>query len=188
MEIKYHGKTLSETDALQLYNPYVKLGDGCSFFKYNMKKTEISLCMNWHYFASDAVSKKYKTVMMWESDVLFNDDFMENLEKAMNLLPESWDFLSLSAGACLIPERDQTQERTLGWFPSLHNTIHTRTTDAMIFRVEMLKKITEGDFFPIGDVLDWELNYQLSQHNSKTLWLDPPIIRQGSGTVYETSL
>ena len=65
--------------------------------------------------------------------------------------------------------------------------IHTRTTDAMIFRVPMLEKILTT-LFPFAEVLDWELNYQLTRHSSVSLWLDPPIIRQGSGKEYETTL
>jgi hypothetical protein len=52
----------------------------------------------------------------------------------------------------------------------------------------MLAKIS-NTFFPCADVLDWELNYQLNLHRARCLWLDPPIITQGSGSgVYETTL
>ena len=64
---------------------------------------------------------------------------------------------------------------------------HTRTTDAMIFKVDMMAKIL-GTLFPFAEVLDWELNYQLSLHKSRSFWLDPPIIRQGSGKEYKTTL
>jgi hypothetical protein len=58
----------------------------------------------------------------------------------------------------------------------------------MIFAVPMLAKIS-NTFFPCADVLDWELNYQLNLHRARCLWLDPPIITQGSGSgVYETTL
>jgi hypothetical protein len=58
----------------------------------------------------------------------------------------------------------------------------------MIFKVSMLEKIV-GTFLPVAEVLDWELNYQLTLHGSRTLWLDPPIIRQGSATgEYATTL
>lgn len=193
MEMKYYGKTVSDEDALKLYDPCQKRElpifrkEYCSCYKYNMKKTEISLCMNWHHLASDAVAKKHNIVMMLESDVLFNVDFLEKLDAAMKMLPSEWDFLSISAGANLFPIRELTADRELGWFPCTTTPCHTRTTDAMIFKVEMLEKITK-EFYPVGDVLDWELNYHLEKYNSRTYWLDPPILKQGSGSVYETSL
>jgi hypothetical protein len=57
----------------------------------------------------------------------------------------------------------------------------------MIFKVSMLKQIV-GTLFPFAEVLDWELNYQLTLHKSISYWLDPPIIRQGSGKEYPTTL
>ena len=60
----------------------------------------------------------------------------------------------------------------------------------MIFQVSMLEKIVKT-FLPVAEVLDWELNYQLTLNDSKTLWLDPPIVRQGSSThtrEYESTL
>jgi hypothetical protein len=57
----------------------------------------------------------------------------------------------------------------------------------MIFKVSMLDKILNS-LFPFSEVLDWELNYQLTLNSSKSLWLDPPIIRQGSGKEYPTTL
>lgn len=128
--------------------------------------------------------------MMFESDVIFQDNFVEKLREAMEILKVNnleWDFLSLSAGANLRPARMEGDARP-GWFPPINDYFHTRTCDAMIFKVSMLKKIIPT-FLPVAEVLDWELNYQLTLHKSRTFWLDPPIIRQGSATGdYPTTL
>jgi hypothetical protein len=161
-----------------------------SFNSYNMKPSEISLCINWEHFARTAVRAGHRCVMMFESDVLFDDAFLPRLTDAMRILETDrvgWDFLSLSAGANLRPARGDASDR-LGWFPPINDYYHTRTCDAMVFKVDMLEKIV-GTFFPVAEVLDWELNYQLTLHKSRTFWLDPPIIRQGSATgEYQTSL
>lgn len=190
---KCFGRTLSAADAHAAYNPYVDrrpIEAVRSFNSYNMKPSEISLCINWEHFARTAVTAGHSCVMIFESDVIFNDEFLERLGAAMDILKKDrvdWDFLSLSAGANLRPARLAGDTR-LGWFPSINNYFHTRTTDAMIFKVSMLDKIIKT-FLPVAEVLDWELNYQLTLHGSKTLWLDPPIIRGGSATgEYETSL
>lgn len=190
---KCYGSTLSAADAHAAYNPYVDrrpVEPMRSFNSYNIKPSELSLCINWDHFARTAIAAGHKCVMMFESDVLFTDDFLTRLAEAMAILTTnnvSWDFLSLSAGANLRPKRDAGDTRP-GWFPSINDYFHTRTCDAMVFKVSMLEKIVPT-FLPVAEVLDWELNYQLTLHGSRTLWLDPPIIRQGSATgEYKTSL
>ena len=123
---------------------------------------------------------------MLESDVLFDENFLEKLEKVLAILgSQQFDFLSISARDDLRPSR-VPGDTSYQWFcnPGYY---HTRTTDAMIFQVSMLRKIV-GTILPFAEVLDWELNYQLALHTSRSLWLDPPIVRQGSGNEYPTTL
>lgn len=187
MGLACYGDTLADEDALRVYNPLsLRYSPDRGQYCRNLKKSEISLVLNWAAAARQAVDRGFSVVMILESDVLFFPEFLTNLSVALKAAPAGWDFLSLSAGANLRPRRpaDSTE---LGWFPPLVPYYHTRTTDAMIFRVPMLKNIL-GTLFPFSDVLDWELNYQLSRHVSKSWWLDPPIVRQGSGNEYPTSL
>lgn len=157
---------------------------------FNLKRGEISLCINWGTAAQQAIDANHTIVMFWESDVLFEPDFMSKLSESMSELQKhhntNWDFLSITAGANLRPNRPD-HEKFLKWFP-VENYFHTRTTDAMIFKVDFLKTMLPT-FFPIAEVLDWELNYHLSKHRSRSFWLDPPLISQGSGSgVYKTTL
>jgi hypothetical protein len=189
---KCYGRTLTAADAHAAYNPFVDrrpIEPMRSFNSYNMKPAEISLCINWFNAAQLAVKAGHRVVMIFESDVLFEGDFLGNLREAMDRLAgKEWDFLSISAGAKLYPHRDPALAMGPAWLASINPYFHTRTCDAMIFKVEMLQKILKT-FLPVAEVLDWELNYQLTLHGSRTLWLDPPIIRQGSATgEYKTSL
>ena len=188
MSLACYGDTVTDEEALRVYNPFRArpTPDRGQFCK-NLKKSEISLVLNWAAAARQAVDRGYSVVMMLESDVLFFPEFLTNLSLSLaEAESRPWDFLSLSAGANLRPRRP-ADSAELGWFPPLVPYYHTRTTDAMIFRVPILKKIL-GTLFPFSDVLDWELNYQLSLHSSRSWWLDPPICRQGSGKEYQTSL
>ena len=191
MELACYGTDISVDEAYAVYNPYQDrrpVEKQRSFNSYNLKLGEISLVLNWKHAAETAVKRGYEVVMILESDVLFHDDFLQKLEESMDLLKRGnvgWDFLSLSAGANLRPHR-LAGDTTLGWFP-VQNYYHTRTTDAMIVRGSMLSSIL-GTLVPFAEVLDWELNYQLSRHNSRSFWLDPPILRQGSGKEYPTTL
>ncbi len=152
----------------------------------NLKPGELSLLFNFALVANRAIKEGHSVVMILESDVLFCEDFLTKLNNAMNALPSEWDFLSLSASADLKPIRTEADVGRL-WFPPINPYFHTRCTDSMIFRVSMLEKIL-NTFFPCAEALDWELNYQLTLHQSKSWWLDPPILRQGSGKEYSTTL
>jgi len=154
-------------------------------FHSNLRKSEVSLLLNWHEIAVTA--QQHAVAMTLESDVRFPPTFLEDLTTALGLLTmDDVDFLSITSLPHLRPTR-AAGDTTLRWFQPFPY-FRTRTCDAMIFKGSMLKKIA-GTMFPCADVLDWELNYQLNLHKARCLWLDPPILTQGSGTgVYETTL
>lgn len=187
---KCYGTTLSPKEALEAYDPFQNrkpVERERNFSSHNLKISEISLLINWHHFAKEAVRAGHAYVLMFESDVLFTPTFHADLGAALSLLrPGSFDFLSISALPHLRPQRAEG-DTALRWYePSGY--YKTRTCDAMVFAVPMLERIS-NTFFPCADVLDWELNYQLNLHRARCLWLDPPIITQGSGSgVYATTL
>lgn len=169
-----------------LYDPW-KRGQWGNFNARNMKPSELSLVLNFAWIADQAIRAGHRIVLILESDVRFEDRFLERLAPALTSLPPRWDFASLSASADLRPERTTGDPADRVWFPPINPYFHTRCTDSMLFRVEMLQKILTT-LFPVAEVLDWELNYQLTFHGSVSLWLDPPLLRQGSGKEYETTL
>jgi GR25 family glycosyltransferase involved in LPS biosynthesis len=189
MGLSCYGCDITAELAHSVYNPWqnrkpVEKARGHN--SYNLKLGEISLVLNWAAVAQAAVKAGHKVVMILESDVIFDDDFLPKLAEGLRAFDRGyWDFLSLSAGPNLRPQRND-DEKLQKWFMVSHY-YHTRTTDAMIFKVDMMAKILET-LFPFAEVLDWELNYQLSLHKSRSFWLDPPIIRQGSGKEYATTL
>jgi len=190
MGLSCYGTTITAAHAMSVYDPTQPRepvpGEQKNFNRSNLKLGEISLVLNWAAAAKDAVAKRYGAVLILESDVLFSPTFLRDLEMSLSALKDvSWDFLSLSEGPGLRPPRDP-KDTAPGWFPVRHY-YHTRTTDAMVFKGSMLEKIL-GTLFPFAEVLDWELNYQLTRHTSRSFWLDPPIIKQGSGSVYMSTL
>jgi len=185
---KTYGTTLDAAEAMAHYDPFLTrrpIEELQSPFRGNLRKSEVSLLLNWHDIAVQAC--QHPIVMMFESDVRFPPTFLADLEFAMRLLrPADFDFLSITSLPHLRPNR-AAGDTTPRWF-NPPQYFRTRTCDAMIFKGALLKKITDS-FFPCADVLDWELNYHLNLHKARCLWLDPPILSQGSGTgVYETTL
>jgi len=190
MRLECYGTTLSAEQAMKAYDPTIHRpevpGQQRNFNSMNLKLSEISLGINWAAAAQDAVKKGYTTVLFLESDVLLTSTFYKELEESLAMLHEThWDFLSLSDGPGLRPRRAPGDIKR-AWF-QVNHYYHTRTTDAMVFKVSMLSNILTT-FFPFAEIIDWELNYQLARHRSRSFWLDPPIIKQGSGTVYPTTL
>jgi hypothetical protein len=183
--------TLSEEEALRVYNPWVNrkpIELQRNQFSYNLKLGEISLVLNWAKAAEAAVKAGHAVVMFLESDVRFHDGFLTDLAKSFeSIKTKNWDFLSLSEGSGLRPNRP-SGDSCLAWFQAPYY-YHTRTTDAMIFKGTMIEKILKT-LYPFAEVNDWELNYQLTLHSSQSYWLDPPILYQGStkGMHYSSTL
>lgn len=178
-----------ETDIWSLYNPWSteygrRIANGTSK---NMKPSEISLVINFIGAARRAVTAGHKAVMILESDVIFLESFW-SLEAALHTVPCQWDVLSLSASAKMYPTRDPAKPDQR-WFSPTIPYFHTRCADSMVYNVDLLQRMLET-LVPFGEVLDWELNFQLSLHGSQTFWLDPPVTRAGSegGTAYATTL
>lgn len=172
-------------DVWKFYNPW-KRNKLFNFNSRNLKPGELSLIFNFVLTAQKAIQEGHSVVMILESDVLFCENFLDRLGHVMQNAPSQWDFLSLSASADLRPNRHGALPDCV-WFPPVNPYFHTRCTDSMIFRVSMLDKILQT-ILPCAEVLDWELNYHLTMHRSKSWWLDPPILRQGSGKEYMTTL
>lgn len=175
-----HGSEISPAEAFKVYNPWMERptvpGEQKNFNRYNLKLSEISLSINWAHVALQAIRDAHKVVLILESDPVFEDNFVSKLDTAMKELDsKEWDSLCIGFGVDIVPKR---QNNIRKWIPA-PGYYHTNTTVAHIYKVDMLKKIC-STFFPFAEPTDWELNYQLQRHNSKTLWLDPMLIKNGS--------
>ena len=176
-----HGSEISPEEAFKVYNPWVErpnVGEHKNFNRYNLKLSEISLCINFGTAALTAIKSGHKTVAIFESDAIFSDDFLQKFNACLRKLDgKEWDYLSIADGVGMKPKRDPSDTET-GWFPILGN-FHTRTTCGQVFKTDLLKNVMSS-FFPFAEVLDWELNYQLTRYGSRSLWLDPCLVKNGS--------
>jgi hypothetical protein len=152
-----------------------------NFNNQNLKPTELSLIWNWAGAARKAEAAGHKVVLFLESDVLFCPNFLDEFEAAMGALQkeygDAWSFLSLSASAAITPYQVFPEKR---WYFPNHPQLPTRCTDSMVMKVDLVSNIL-STLFPCAEALDWELNFQLTLHKARSLWLHPPITRQGSG-------
>ena len=181
---KTWGDELDES-VFQSYNPFVPR-NGCPYLCWkgrSLSLGEISLILNFWSGVDDALSKGYKQVMFFESDVFLREDFNDRLADLMEQLQNvQWDFVSLSDGVGTHAERkdvgtDSVYAKT-GIYRSPHN-FPFRCTDSMLFRVDILRKM-RLTAFPFRECLDWELNYQLWINKGVALWVEPHLVEQGT--------
>jgi len=119
-------------------------------------------------------------IIVLESDVWLREDFVERLCDVMEQVKDTeWDYISLGEGARTRPNKcDPSMFSKTKIYPPNHHFVY-RCTDSMLFKVPYLKKILPT-LLPFRECLDWELNIQALAHQSKSLWVDPPLVEQGT--------
>lgn len=65
----------------------------------NYMKSCLGATISHYQVLKKSIENSYKKIMVFEDDVLFNDDFEKSLIDGVSNLPENWDFLYLSGTA-----------------------------------------------------------------------------------------
>jgi hypothetical protein len=175
------GSELSNETIFGCYDPFCRPGVPVFTFKArSLSKGEISLVLNFYAAAQAAIQGSMNTVIILESDVWLRDDFVERLSDVMEQVKDKeWDYISLGEGARTRPNGcDPSMYGKTKIYPPNHHFVY-RCTDSMVFKVSYLKKILPT-LLPFRECLDWELNIQALAHQSKSLWVDPPLVEQGT--------
>ena len=175
------GTTLSKEHCFTVYDPWLTRPGWPSLTWKNrcLIKGEISLVLNFYAVMRDAVDNGFKTVLIFESDVILRNDFEERLRKLFQVIEtREWDYISLSDGIGTHADcfTGPFMEQTVG---NPTNQFVFRCTDSMLFKTDIFPKIMRT-IIPFRDCLDWELNFQFLVHGGKALWAEPNLIEQGS--------
>ena len=171
-----------------VWDPYLRPGlPNLTWKSRCLSKGEVSLVLNFYAAARDAVEKKYKNVIIFESDVYLRPDFTKCFQELWTDLSGNWDYVSLGEGIGTRPKNvPNSYWSPVKAYKPPHECVF-RCTDSMLFRVEFLEKVIKT-LFPFRECLDWELNYQLALHKGVALWADPPLAEQGSSRMRDASL
>ena len=170
---KYDKEDLQDSDML--------LFDKC------MGKSMMSL-MNKHFYVYKLISKNYESALIFEDDVILNDNFIENLNKYMSQLPEIFDMLFIGDGCNLHIEKDKLIPNKNIYEKCLYPTSWggdgaSRCSDSYIITKNCANKFCEyinNLKCKIKLPSDWWINVAARDNNFKVYWAEPTIVTQGT--------
>lgn len=159
-------KTYKEVDYYYKGNKKPSIGEYCAGIShYNIYK--------------DIIDNDYDTCLIIEDDAVFCEDF-DLILKQVLLESKQYDFSFLSS--CCNLHTEKTSEK---W---LYEVNSSRSVCGYIVNNSDNFKNLVFNFFPMTEVIDWYLYYIQAKFNLKYAWCEPPIITQGSETIYKSNL
>jgi len=165
---KYDQEELENTDK-SLFDPSYKLS--------------LMSLMNKSFFVYKEIAEKYDSGLIFEDDVLLNDNFSETLKNYLLQLPEDYDMLFIGEGCNLnIPKRKLLPNKHIYkkcLFPTpwggdgasrcAHSYIISKK--CAIKLCEYIKNLE----YKIKVPIDWWLNRAARDNNFKVYWAEPTI-------------
>jgi hypothetical protein len=120
--------------------------------------------------------------LIFEDDVIFEDDFVTRFNSYLAETPTDWDLVFIGSGCGLRIDKEDGKRVYKKSNPS------TKCADSYLITYSAAKKILEG-IAPFTLPVDHELNYWLHYYDLNVYWWEPPIARQGSQTgIYKSTL
>jgi GR25 family glycosyltransferase involved in LPS biosynthesis len=175
---------------IEYFEPYYKNRDEdkININKYrNLKKGEIMLSETYIKLFTHIVENNLKYTLILESDVLFENNFFENLQ----IIFDEWinvgkhpSIVFLGTGANLQPNiKNKISENLF-----LQNS--TKCTDSMLFDLDAIKHILnkKNNLLLINKPIDHLWNYFIGK-DIFSYWIKNPLVIQGSQTgVYKSTI
>jgi len=148
-----------------------------------LSRAEISLLYK-HYLMFERIAcgnDSYALIL--EDDVIFGENFKEELKNSIEQTPPDWDFIFIGSGCNLrIPPR-QLQPNKVSY---LKKHPAGKCTDSFLVKQAAAVRVL-STLLPFVLPIDFELNYHMMKHDMKTYWIEPPFVCQGSQNGQYTS-
>ena len=125
------------------------------------------------------LENNYKSVLILEDDALFEDNFIEVLNKYMESVPEDYDLLFLNDG-CGLHSKNIVSDKI--WY----REYTSRTCCSYIVSNKCCNKLIPT-IIPFEHSIDWQINHETSNKALIIYWCEPTIVRDGSGLTYSSS-
>ena len=158
----------------KFYNKYYPLYNGDRV----LPKSEFGVTISHIETYKEIFNFGYNKCLILEDDAIFCNNFKEILNEIIEESDE-YDFSFLSS-CCDLNVKKTT-------YKYLYEASKSRSVCAYIINSKNLKLILEN-ITPITDVIDWHLNNIKDKSNIKFSWCQPPVITQGSETIYKSNL
>lgn len=138
----------------------------------NLKHSEISLALKHCWIFKDALDKNYDSILIFEDDVILNDDFISRFNEYKKQLPSDWDlfFVGLCCDLHIQNQKDGI---------NVYKTNISRCCHAYSISLSGLNKL-KNNIGNINDAIDWYFNYIIPDLNINTYWSEPTIAIQNS--------
>lgn len=150
-----------------------------------LKTSEASLAFKHLNIYKNICDNSYKQSIVFEDDVLLENNFCENFNYCLSRTPDDWDMIFIGNGCDLrIPFQDLQKGKIA--YHKQHPA--SKCTDSYVIKLDAAKKILNS-INNINLPIDFELNYQMYINNLKVYWWEPPLVKQGSQQgLYESEI
>jgi GR25 family glycosyltransferase involved in LPS biosynthesis len=170
-----------EIDRDELYNHNI------SMFQENYNNSQIAISLS-HFYAYKQISDKYDNGLIFEDDVILDDNFTDILNKYITQLPKDYDMLFIGNGCNLHIENHKLISNQNIYAKCLNPTSWggdgaSRCTDSYIISKKCANKLCEyinNLEYKINLSIDWWLNVAARDNIFKVYWAEPTIVTQGT--------
>lgn len=178
-----------EIDRDELYNQNIDM------FQKDYCNSQIAIALS-HFYAYKQISDKYNNALIFEDDVILNDNFIEIFNEYMVKLPEDYDMLFIGDGCNLHIEQHKLIHKQYIYEKCLHPTGWGgggagRCSDSYVVNKKCANKLCEyinSLTYKINLPVDWWINVAARDNNFKVYWAEPTIVTQGTQVgLFQTS-
>jgi len=151
------------------------------------KHSMVSLILK-HIYAYKLISESYDAGLILEDDVVFDDNFVDTLDKYITQLPEDYDMMFIGNGCNLHIPREYQVEGCNVYKKCAEPTYWggdgvTRCTDSYVVSNKGANKLMNhlnSMTYKIFKASDWWLNKVAREDNLNVYWAEPTIVKQGT--------
>lgn len=167
------------------FNNRLKSGFGKDYNLSYKKLTqgEIEITLQHIHIYKRMVDENLSNCIIFEDDVVLKENYQENMEKCLRLLPKDFDIFYFGQGC--FQEQPWNEDETKEKYVDSPFTIfkkenrQSRYTDSYLMSQRAAQKLLET-IVPFCFPIDWELNYQQFLHHMNIYWVYPTMTYQGS--------
>ena len=142
-----------------------------------LKHSEISLVLKHCWIIKDAFENNYDSVLIFEDDIVLQDDFVSKFNSYKEQLPKDWDL-------CWVGSCCNLHSITSPGI-NVYKENGSRCTHAYMISKSCISKIINYINL-VNDGSDWYYNFLITTFNLNNYWFEPSLASQNS--LYETTI